>query len=191
MLEKKFITAWNAFCEYYQQKRRLEDILRQRLKSDLVGPYFRMEADLVFHFARSLLYVFGDGMVHLNSPITSFSFSNYTEEKAGKKAGRKAYIDIDISDPEIFMTKNVPRQIFAEFKWIWKGIKKVRGTYFTDMMANIVKDLEKLKLLKDLKICQKAFMCIVDEEPQHSQIQNKKQDWEKNYPVKVLVCTYT
>ncbi|MEM2728641.1 MAG: hypothetical protein QXF59_06180 [Candidatus Bathyarchaeia archaeon] len=182
-MEKKFIAAWNAFCEYYQGKRRLEETLKQKLQSNLVGPYFREEADLVFHFARFLLDVFGDGMVHLNSPITKFYFSNYT--------GKKAYVDIDISDPKIFMTKNVSRQIFAEFKWIWRGIKKARSTYFTDIMANIEKDLEKLKCLKNLGICQKAFMCIVDEEPQLSQIQNKKQCWEKKYSVKVLLCTYT
>jgi hypothetical protein len=187
MIENKFEEAWKSFCEYYKNSRKAFEDFDKR--SEFHGPHFREESDIVFHLARFCYDSFGDGYVHLESPIYKMYFSILEQEPEPKKRR----VDIEISSPESFMTKDSKRQVFAEMKWVWRGINKYRGgSYLKNMITGIENDLEKLQYLHEKGCCESAFMCIIDEEPELTQInQQRKLKWEQTYnQVKVLLQSY-
>ena len=112
----------------------------------------------MFHLAGFCLEELGLGFVHLNSPITGFWFENFK--------GKKHYIDIDITDPETFVSRNTPHGIFVEVKWIYKDITKVpRGRLFLRRrIEGIEKDCMKLQGHVENNRCKIAYMCIIDDE---------------------------
>jgi len=183
MSRKRFIKVWELFCDYYQMTRNDYEYYDKRSKFH--GPHFREERDVVFHLARFCYKVFGDAWVHLDSPVYKMYFD--------KLNSTKRYVDIDISDPDSFMTKNAQRGIFVEVKWIWQGMYKARASWLKEILDGIEKDLQKLKQFCDMGCCEHSFMCIVDEEPEHTKIemQNKVTHWKRKYsPVKVLIYSY-
>lgn len=109
-----------------------------------------------------------------------------------EKDSKRRRIDIEVSSPESFMSKNEKRQVFAEVKWVWRGIYNARSTYLKNLLDRIEDYLEKLQYLSEKECCYHAFMCIVDEEPKLTLIDRKRiQDWEKKFNlVKVLVQSY-
>lgn len=189
MLVNQFMKVWKLFCEYYQESRgdyEYYNSPEMYSQSGFHGPHFREESDIVFHLARFCYNEFGDKWVHLDSPIYKMYY-----EKLDKT---KRFIDIEISNPKSFMIKNSKRQIAIEVKWIWHGIHKARSSWVKDKLASIENDLQRLQYLVEMNCYEKAFMCIIDEEPEHTAIneQNKITKWEKEYsPVKVLVHTYS
>jgi len=188
MLEHRFKKAWESFCDYYQKSRKDYEYYNSPemyAQSGFHGPHFREERDVVFHLARFCYNEFGDKWVHLDSPIYKMYFD--------KLDSRKRYVDIDISSPDSFMIKNVKRQIFVEVKWIWQGIYKARSSWLKSILEEVETDLAKLQHLSNIGCCGHAFMCIIDEEPERTQIekQNKILLWQKKYsPVKLLIQSY-
>ncbi len=189
MLNIQFRKAWDLFCNYYQDSRKDYERYNSpsmKMKSDFHGPHFREERDVVFHLARFCYKEFGDQWVHLDSPVYNMYF-----EKLDTK---KRFVDIDISNPVSFMTKNAKRQISIEVKWIWQGIHKARSSYIKNILEAIEKDLARLHYLWAMGCFENAFICIIDEEPKYTLIekQGKAKKWAKKFsPVEVLVQTYS
>lgn len=147
------------------------------------GPHFREESDIVFHLARFCHDKFGDKWVHLESPMYNMYFDRLDSTKR--------FIDIDISKPDLFMTKNAQRGILVEVKWIWQGCYEARSTNIRDKLNSIEKDLKKLHHLSKMGCCENVFMCVIDEEPDRTKIEDRISQWEKKYyPVKALVHSY-
>jgi hypothetical protein len=171
----RFKKVWNKFCDFYKK-------YGCKGMDKLWGGYFREESDIVFHLARFCAQEFGEGYVHLNSPIHKIYFNNFP----GK---RRQHIDIDLTDPNTFSTKNAKHGIFVEVKWIYKDFLRqpYGGERLKRMLISIEKDLEKLdENLKNGR-CENAFMVIVDDE---GRVDNKRiADWKKKYPsVQILLC---
>jgi len=155
---------------------------------ELWGGYFREESDIVFHLARLCAETFGLGYIHLNSPISTFYFSNYPSLKEREKKAKRQYIDIDITNPNTFSRKNAKHGIFVEVKWIYKDIVKAGGKRPLEIRMNgIEKDLEKLEENLKNGRCENAFMVIVDDE---GRIDNKRvAEWKEKHPdVQILLC---
>ena len=191
MMEKsdaRFLKAWKRFCDYYQKSRKDYEYYNSEemyAESGFHGPHFREERDIVFHLGRFCYDEFGDRWIHLESPIYKMYFE--------KLSSKKRFVDIEISDPHSFMIENARRGVFVEVKWIWQGIHKARSSWVRDKIVSIEKDLAKLQHLLKEGCCEHAFMCIVDEEPNHTNIEkhNRVVEWEKRYvPVKVLISSY-
>ncbi|MGD0496774.1 MAG: hypothetical protein ABSB28_12190 [Candidatus Bathyarchaeia archaeon] len=172
----QFESAWKGFCEFYS----VHEAFKYGIEK-CWGPYFREERDIVFHLARFCLKRFGQGYVHLDSPISHYFFNNYAE------SDRTIFIDIDITDPEAFIRRGTMHGIFVEVKWFYKDISMMQSLFVTRRKKGVLKDLRKLSEQINNKRCRYGFLCIIDEEPQHSGIDNqKKLDWEREYsPVQV------
>lgn len=166
----KFIEAWNEFRNFYLK-------FGGKGKDENWGSYFREEADIVFHIARICTEKFGLGHVHLENPITQYWFQSYK--------GKKKHVDLDITPPKVFEKRDVPHEIFAEVKWIFKDIKKLPyGGNLKDKIRSIEKDLQKLDQCLREGVCKNAFMCIVDDE---KATEKELENWRIKYPsVKIL-----
>jgi len=189
LMEIRVRNAWESFCNYYDKSR--EDFFDT--PDSFHGPHFREESDIVFDLARSFYNEFGDKWVHLESPVYGMYFEQLEEDKTSRGHAKRRKIDIEISSPESFMNKNAGREVFVEVKWVWRGINKpIGGTYLNNMVKRIEKDLEKLQYLIKKNCCKHAYLCIVDEEPDLTNIaKQKRQEWETKFlPVKILVKSY-
>jgi len=153
---------------------------------ELWSGYFREESDIVFHLARFCSEEFGVGYVHLDSPISTFYFSNYPSLKEKEKRIKRQFIDI--TDPNTFSKKDAKHGIFVEVKWIYKDIVKAGGKRPLEIRMNgIEKDLERLEENLKNGRCENAFMTIIDDE---GRIDNKRvTEWKEKYPdVQILLC---
>jgi hypothetical protein len=162
------------FCDFYKK-------YGCKGMDELWGGYFREERDIVFHLARFCAEEFGVGYVHLDSPMHNIYFSNFPK-------GKRQHIDIDLTDPNTFSTKNSRHGIFVEVKWIYKDILKqpYGGGRLKKRLNGIEKDLEKLNENLKNGRCENAFMVIVDDE---GKVDNKRiAEWKRKYPdVQILL----
>jgi len=180
-MSTEFISVWKKFCEFYEKY----GAYKYGIKN-LWGPYFREERDVVFHLARFCLEEFGLGYVHLDSPISHYYFDNYPEKD------RTKYVDIDITDPKSFTTKNARHGIFVEVKWIYKDIFRLQKHFLDRRLKGIEDDLNKLYDQLKNNRCEHGFLCIIDEEPKSSGIDVNKVEWERRYsPVQILLLQPT
>ncbi|MEM4713354.1 MAG: hypothetical protein QXQ61_02255 [Candidatus Bathyarchaeia archaeon] len=176
----EFEKVWNEFCDFYRKH-------GGKGINELWGGYFREESDIVFHLARLCTNKFGLGYVHIDSPVDTMFFSNFPS--AEEKQKRRYHIDLDITDPQAFASKDKKHGIFIEVKWIYKDIKQqpYGGARLKRRVNGIEKDLEKLNHNLKNGRCENAFMCIVDDEKiiKEEELSN----WKTKYPnVNILLC---
>ena len=171
----KFDRAWKKFCEFYEKYgSHKEKGYVQKEHASYMGKYFWSEQDVVLHLSRFLEEEFGVGWIHNELSVSKHTFKNFEKEKESK-----GEIDIVISNPEKYGGNwRESHEVFIEVKQITKGMifndakKKIEGAK---------EDFEKLSRQCRNDRCHHAFVCIVDDDPENSQIdKNIINKWKSN-----------
>lgn len=171
-LTEIFREAWNEFKSEYKKKCRPE-----KGNAEDLGEYWS-EVDIQCSLGKKLAekyekYPNFDGIeVHVETGLDPNCFPKIKGlEEACKALKKKPKVDIAIYDPKD------PRyfKIIAEIKWYWYPTDPPRVRTFPRWMKTRIEgDLEKLSKLASNKVCQKAFMCIIDEQVCNNEEAKKK-----------------
>lgn len=193
-LKTLFNETWEDFKTVYEKHCRYGD-------PGTYGWFFN-EADIRFHFSRifyqKLVKMYGKEDVFV---FTDFPFDpkNYPKESGEydeswegemegiiKKAGRKKPFRIDLAASATSQQYDYVGEIFVEFKYFnsVKGISYYRKYRVTDETDEneIEQDIKRLSLIKKKELCRYAYMIVIDECPNDTKIENKRDDWKKKYP---------
>lgn len=200
-LEKRFEKCWKNFCKEYKQKgpantdketiKKSYSRFRPSWARIFENKHFWTERDIVRTLSNFCEKEFKEGAVHNETPIDHMFFENCEKSE-------RFYIDIDIIDPNnyengIELREKHPHDIFAEVKWISKGMWPRDITkYIEEKIPWDGGKLRKTILKNRVKL---AYICIVNDEPNeverlfHVSLLDKAKVWAKEYsPVKELIC---
>lgn len=193
-LNTRFKKCWKEFRKLYKEKGFIIQIGKLSPEWARICDKFWTEADIVHVLTNICAEEFNkDGSVHNEAPVDHMFFENCEKSE-------RYYVDIDIIDPDSYKNgeelRQKPHDIFAEIKFISKGMWRRDIKKRIDKEGLIPKDCQKLKRQIEKGRCKLGYVCIIDDEPDEvKKVSNGKslhdlaKKWEKKFnPVKVLIC---